>query len=196
MSDPAASGHSKRQLALATLAIHGGQSPDPSTGAVMPPIYATSTYAQSSPGEHQGFEYSRTHNPTRFAYERCVASLEGGTRGYAFASGMAATSTVMELLDAGSHVVAMDDIYGGTFRLFERVRARSAGHRFSFVDLTDPARLREALTPETTWALASSSSSVVEIAARPEAKAKAAEPPSRSATQRSSAQRVGLCERP
>ena len=102
-----------RALALATLAIHGGQSPDPSTGAVMPPIYATSTYAQSSPGEHQGFEYSRTHNPTRFAYERCVASLEGGTRGFAFASGMAASSTVIELLDAGSHVVAMDAIYGG-----------------------------------------------------------------------------------
>ena len=149
MSDPAASGHSKRQLALATLAIHGGQSPDPSTGAVMPPIYATSTYAQSSPGEHQGFEYSRTHNPTRFAYERCVASLEGGSRGYAFASGMAATSTVMELLDAGSHVVAMDDIYGGTFRLFERVRKRTAGLQFGFVDLTDLAAFEAAITPQT-----------------------------------------------
>lgn len=137
------------QFALATLAIHGGQSPDPSTGAVMPPIYATSTYAQASPGEHQGFEYSRTHNPTRFAYERCVAMLEGGSRGFAFASGMAATSTVIELLDAGSHVVAMDDIYGGSFRLFERVRRRTAGLDFSFVDLTDPAALEAAITPKT-----------------------------------------------
>lgn len=133
----------------ATLAIHGGQSPDPTTGAVMPPIYATSTYAQSSPGVHQGFEYSRTHNPTRFAYERCVATLEGGSRGYAFASGMAATSTVIELLDAGSHVVAMDDIYGGSFRLFERVRRRTAGLDFSFVDLTDPAAFEAAITPKT-----------------------------------------------
>ncbi|MDJ1626153.1 cystathionine gamma-synthase [Stenotrophomonas sepilia] len=138
-----------RALALATLAIHGGQSPDPSTGAVMPPIYATSTYAQSSPGEHQGFEYSRTHNPTRFAYERCVASLEGGTRGFAFASGMAASSTVIELLDAGSHVVAMDDIYGGSFRLFERVRRRTAGLDFSFVDLTDLAAFEASITSKT-----------------------------------------------
>ena len=111
--------------ALGTKAIHAGQSPDPSTGAVMPPIYATSTYAQSSPGEHQGFEYSRTHNPTRFAYERCVAGLEGGTRGFAFASGMAATATLLELLDSGDHVIAMDDLYGGSYRLFERVRTRS-----------------------------------------------------------------------
>ena len=140
---------SERSLALATLAIHGGQSPDPSTGAVMPPIYATSTYAQSSPGEHQGFEYSRTHNPTRFAYERCVASLEGGTRGFAFASGMAATSTVIELLDAGSHVVAMDDIYGGSYRLFERVRRRTANLDFSFVDLTDVVAFEAAITPAT-----------------------------------------------
>ena len=139
----------ERSLSLATLAIHGGQSPDPSTGAVMPPIYATSTYAQTSPGVHQGFEYSRTHNPTRFAYERCVAALEGGTRGFAFASGMAATSTVLELLDAGSHVVAMDDIYGGSYRLFERVRRRTAGLDFSFVDLTDPAALEAAITPKT-----------------------------------------------
>lgn len=138
-----------RKLALATLAIHGGQSPDPSTGAVMPPIYATSTYAQSSPGEHQGFEYSRTHNPTRFAYERCVAALEGGSRGYAFASGMAATSTVLELLDSGSHVVAMDDLYGGSYRLFERVRRRSAGLDFSFVDLTDAAAFEAAIRPDT-----------------------------------------------
>ena len=134
---------------LGTLAIHGGQSPDPSTGAVMPPIYATSTYAQSSPGEHQGFEYSRSHNPTRFAYERCVAALEGGTRGYAFASGMAATSTVLELLDSGSHVIAMDDVYGGTYRLFERVRRRSAGLDFSWVDLSDAAAFEAAIRPDT-----------------------------------------------
>lgn len=133
----------------ATLAIHGGQSPDPTTGAVMPPIYATSTYAQSSPGVHQGFEYSRTHNPTRFAYERCVAALEGGSRGFAFASGLAATSTLLELLDSGDHVVAMDDIYGGSYRLFERVRRRSAGLSFSFVDLTDPAAFEAAITPKT-----------------------------------------------
>ena len=139
----------KKNLGLGTLAIHGGQSPDPSTGAVMPPIYATSTYAQSSPGEHQGFEYSRTHNPTRFAYERCVAALEGGSRGFAFASGMAATSTLLELLDSGDHVIAMDDIYGGSYRLFERVRTRSAGLSFSLVDLTDPARFEAAITSKT-----------------------------------------------
>jgi cystathionine gamma-lyase len=134
---------------LGTKAIHAGQSPDPSTGAVMPPIYATSTYAQSSPGVHQGFEYSRTHNPTRFAYERCIAGLEGGSRGFAFASGLAATSTILELLDSGSHVVCMDDVYGGTFRLFERVRRRSAGLDFSFVDLTDPAAFEAAILPNT-----------------------------------------------
>jgi cystathionine gamma-lyase len=134
---------------LGTLAIHGGQAPDPSTGAVMVPIYATSTYAQSSPGVHQGFEYSRTHNPTRFAWERCVAALEGGTRGFAFASGLAATSTLLELLDSGDHVVAMDDLYGGSYRLFERVRRRSAGLDFSFVDLTDPAAFEAAITPKT-----------------------------------------------
>ena len=136
-------------FALGTLAIHGGQSPDPSTGAVMPPIYATSTYAQSSPGVHQGFEYSRTHNPTRFAYERCVAALEGGSRGFAFASGMAATSTVLELLYSGSHVIAMDDLYGGSYRLFERVRKRTAALDFSFVDLTDLAAFEAAIRPET-----------------------------------------------
>ena len=134
---------------LGTRAIHGGQAPDPSTGAVMVPIYATSTYAQSSPGEHQGFEYSRTHNPTRFAWERCVAALEGGTRGFAFASGLAATSTLLELLDSGDHVVAMDDLYGGSYRLFERVRRRSAGLDFSFADLTDPAAFEAAITPKT-----------------------------------------------
>ncbi|MFZ5623775.1 MAG: cystathionine gamma-synthase [Gemmatimonadota bacterium] len=132
-----------------TLSIHAGQSPDPATGAVMTPIYATSTYAQSSPGIHQGFEYSRSHNPTRFAYERCVAALEGGTRGFAFASGLAATSTILELLDTGSHVVAMDDVYGGTYRLFERVRRRSAGLDFGWVDLTDPAAFEAAIRPNT-----------------------------------------------
>jgi cystathionine gamma-lyase len=140
---------SKRDLGLGTLAIHGGQSPDPSTGAVMPPIYATSTYAQSSPGVHQGFEYSRTHNPTRFAYERCVAALEGGSRGFAFASGLAATSTLLELLDSGDHVIAMDDLYGGSYRLFERVRKRSAALEFGFVDLTDPVAFEAAITPKT-----------------------------------------------
>ncbi len=139
----------EQQWGPGTRAIHAGQSPDPSTGAVMPPIYATSTYAQSSPGVHQGFEYSRTHNPTRFAYERCVAGLEGGTRGFAFASGLAATSTILESLDSGSHVVCMDDVYGGTFRLFERVRRRSAGLDFSFVDLTDPAAFEAAIRPDT-----------------------------------------------
>ncbi len=146
MSD---SNSERRELALATLAIHAGQSPDPSTGAVMPPIYATSTYAQSSPGEHQGFEYSRTHNPTRFAYERCVAGLEGGTRGFAFASGMAATATLLELLDSGDHVIAMDDLSGGSYRLFERVRTRSAGLSFSYVDMTDAAAFEAAITPKT-----------------------------------------------
>lgn len=134
---------------LGTLAIHAGQSPDPSTGAVMTPIYATSTYVQSSPGEHQGFEYSRSHNPTRFAYERCVAALEGGSRGFAFASGLAATSTILELLDSGSHVIAMDDVYGGTYRLFERVRRRSAALDFSWVNLADAAGFEAAIRPET-----------------------------------------------
>ena len=148
MTDPRKAGETAG-WGLGTKAIHAGQAPDPSTGAVMPPIYATSTYAQASPGEHQGFEYSRTHNPTRFAYERCVAGLEGGSRGYAFASGMAATATILELLDSGDHVVAMDDLYGGSFRLFERVRRRSAGLDFSFVDLTDPSALEAAITPKT-----------------------------------------------
>jgi cystathionine gamma-lyase len=134
---------------LGTRAIHAGQSPDPSTGAVMMPIYATSTYAQASPGVHQGYEYSRSHNPTRFAYERCVAALEGGKQGYAFASGLAATSTVLDALDSGSHVICMDDVYGGTYRLFERVRRRSAGLDFSFVDLNDMAALEAAVKPST-----------------------------------------------
>ena len=132
-----------------TRAIHAGQQPDPSTGAVMTPIYATSTYVQKSPGVHQGFEYSRSQNPTRFAYERCVADLEGGSRGFAFASGLAAISTVLELLDSGSHVVASDDLYGGTFRLFRRVRQRSAGLQFTFIDMSDPAAIEAALQPNT-----------------------------------------------
>jgi cystathionine gamma-lyase len=135
--------------ALGTRAIHAGQSPDPSTGAVMTPIYATSTYVQKSPGVHQGFEYSRSHNPTRFAWERCIADLEGGSRGYAFASGLAATSTVLDMLDSGSHVICMDDVYGGTYRLFERVRRRSAGLDFSFVDLNDFDALAAAVRPDT-----------------------------------------------
>jgi cystathionine gamma-lyase len=134
---------------LGTRAIHAGQSPDPSTGAVMTPIYATSTYVQSSPGVHQGYEYSRSHNPTRFAYERCVAALESGTHGYAFASGLAATATVLDSLDSGSHVICMDDVYGGTYRLFERVRKRSANLEFSFVDLGDRAALEAAVRPNT-----------------------------------------------
>ena len=134
---------------FSTRAIHAGQEPDPTTGAIMTPIYATSTYVQESPGVHKGYEYSRSQNPTRMAYERCVADLESGTQGYAFASGLAAAATVLDLLDSGDHVVAMDDLYGGSYRLFERVRRRSAGLDFSFVDLADPARLEAALTPKT-----------------------------------------------
>ncbi|HRD67453.1 MAG TPA: PLP-dependent aspartate aminotransferase family protein [Candidatus Competibacter sp.] len=136
-------------LGFATRAVHAGQSPDPTTGAVVTPIYATSTYVQSSPGVHRGFEYSRSQNPTRFAYERCVADLESGDAGFAFASGLAATSTVLELLDSGDHVVALDDIYGGSRRLFEQVRRRSAGLTFSYSDLRDRAALEAALTPKT-----------------------------------------------
>jgi cystathionine gamma-lyase len=139
----------QKNLSLSTRAIHAGQSPDPSTGAIMTPIYQTSTYVQSSPGKHQGFEYSRSQNPTRFAWERCVADLEGGVAGFAFASGMATTATVLELIDSGSHVIAMDDLYGGSYRLFERVRRRSAGLDFSFIDLNDSAALKAALKPNT-----------------------------------------------
>jgi cystathionine gamma-lyase len=143
MKDP------KKKAGFSTRAIHAGQSPDPSTGAVMPPIYAVSTYAQSSPGVHQGFEYSRTQNPTRMAFERCIADLESGTRGFAFASGMATTATLLDLLDSGSHVVAMDDLYGGSFRLFERVRRRSAALEFTFADLSDPKAAAAAIRPNT-----------------------------------------------
>ena len=134
---------------FATRTIHAGQAPDPTTGAIMPPIYATSTYVQESPGVHKGYEYSRTQNPTRMAFERCIADLESGSRGFAFASGMAATGTILELLESGSHVVAMDDLYGGTRRLFSGVRERSAGLRFSFADLADAAAAREAIRSDT-----------------------------------------------
>ena len=132
-----------------TRAIHAGQVPDPTTGAIMPPIYATSTYVQASPGEHKGYEYSRTQNPTRMAYERCVADLESGKHGFAFASGMAATGTILELVDSGSKIVAMDDLYGGTRRLFSNVRERSAGLHFEFVDLSDGATAEAAITDDT-----------------------------------------------
>jgi cystathionine gamma-lyase len=143
------SGKQRSEQGMGTRAIHAGQHPDPSTGAIMTPIYATSTYVQESPGKHKGYEYSRTQNPTRMAYERCVADLEGGVAGFAFASGLAAAATVLDLLDSGSHVIAMDDLYGGTYRLFERVRRRSAGLDFSFVDLNDTAALKAALKPNT-----------------------------------------------
>jgi len=132
-----------------TRVIHGGQRPDPLTGAVMPPIYATSTYVQSSPGVHKGYEYSRTANPTRDALQAAVANLERGSAGFAFASGMAATSTVLELLDSGSHIVAMHDLYGGSYRVLENVRKRSAGLEVSFVDLTSVSALEEAIRPST-----------------------------------------------
>ncbi|MGA0600089.1 trans-sulfuration enzyme family protein [Caulobacter sp. KR2-114] len=137
------------RLAFATRTVHAGQEHDPTTGAVMTPIYATSTYAQASPGVHKGFEYSRSQNPTRFAFERCVADLESGAAGFAYASGLAAAATVLELLDSGDHVIASDDLYGGSFRLFERVRRRSAGLGFSFMDLTDLAAVEAAITPRT-----------------------------------------------
>ena len=134
---------------ISTRVIHAGQTPDPSTGAVMPPIYATSTFVQDSPGVHKGLDYGRSHNPTRWALERCVADLESGSQAFAFASGLAAISTVLELADACSHIIAADDMYGGTYRLFERVRRRSAGHEFTYVDLTRTDALLAALRPET-----------------------------------------------
>jgi cystathionine gamma-lyase len=139
----------KTKAHLATRVIHAGQSPDPSTGAIMPPIYATSTFVQQSPGVHKGLDYGRSHNPTRWALERCLADLEGGAQAFAFASGLAAISTVLEIADSGSHIIAGDDMYGGTFRLFERVRRRSAGLDFSYVDLTNPENLLAALRPNT-----------------------------------------------
>jgi cystathionine gamma-lyase len=139
----------KKQHEFATRAIHVGQEPDPSTGAIMTPIYATSTYVQESPGKHKGYDYARSINPTRLAYEKCIADLEGGTRGFAFASGLAAMSTALDALDSGSHVVVSDDLYGGTFRLFEKVRRRSANLDFSYVDLTDASRFERGIKPNT-----------------------------------------------
>ena len=136
-------------LGFSTRCVHAGQAPDPTTGAVMMPIYATSTFVQESPGVHKGYEYARSQNPTRMAFERCIADLEGGTAGFAFASGLAATATVLECLDAGAHIIAADDLYGGTRRLFTRVRERSAGLTTTYVDLSDPEALEAAIRPET-----------------------------------------------
>ena len=149
MNDRSAKVSVQAQQGFATRAIHAGQEPDPTTGAIMTPIYATSTYVQSSPGVHKGYDYARTGNPTRTALEACVADLESGARGLAFASGLAGMATLLDALDAGAHVVASDDLYGGTYRLFENVRKRSAGLSTSFVDMADPARLRSAIRPET-----------------------------------------------
>jgi cystathionine beta-lyase len=139
----------KTDTDIATRVIHAGQAPDPVTGAVMVPIYATSTYKQKSPGKHQGYDYSRTRNPTREAYEKCVADLESGQHGFAFASGMAAIATVLELLKPGDHIIAGDDLYGGTYRLLENVRKRSAGLQISFVDLSVASNIQQAVRPET-----------------------------------------------
>ena len=139
----------RNQLGMATRGIHAGQHPDPTTGAIMMPIYATSTYVQESPGKHKGYEYSRTHNPTRQAYERCVADLENGTAAYAFSSGLAAVATILDCLPSGSHIIAMDDMYGGTYRLFERVRKISANLQFTYVDLRNIEKLQQAIKPET-----------------------------------------------
>lgn len=139
----------KNSQGFSTRAIHAGQKPDPTTGAVMTPIYATSTYAQESPGVNKGYEYARGKNPTREAFEACIADLEGGTHGFGFGSGMAATSTALELLDAGDHIVTGDDLYGGSWRLFERVRRRTMGLDFAYVDLSDIAAVEAAITPKT-----------------------------------------------
>ena len=137
------------RLAFGTRTIHAGQEPDPSTGAIMMPIYQTSTFVQSSPGVHKGYDYARSKNPTRMAYERCVADLESGQHGYAFASGLAAAASILEILDAGGHIVATDDIYGGCYRLFERVRKRSSGLQITYVDLSDLGALEVAIRPDT-----------------------------------------------
>jgi cystathionine gamma-lyase len=139
----------RNQLAFSTRCIHAGQSPDPTTGAVMMPIYATSTFAQESPGIHKGFEYARSQNPTRMAFERCIADLEGGSVAFAFSSGLAASATVLDMLEHGSHIVASDDLYGGTRRLFERVRRQSAGLDITYVDLGDADAVKAALRPNT-----------------------------------------------
>ncbi len=138
-----------KKLKLDTRVIHGGQTPDLTTGAIMPPIYATSTYVQESPGEHKGFEYSRTQNPTRFAYERCIANLENGKQGFAFGSGMAAIATLIEMLLPGDHVIVMDDVYGGTFRLFQNLRRQNSNIEFSFVDFTDLKNVENAIQKNT-----------------------------------------------
>jgi cystathionine gamma-lyase len=137
------------QLDFATRCVHAGQEPDPTTGAVMMPIYTTSTYVQQSPGVNKGFDYARTKNPTRMAFERCIADLEGGSAAFAFASGLAAISTTLECLDHGAHIVAVDDLYGGTRRLFERVRKRSMGIEVSYLDLADAQALESAIRPST-----------------------------------------------
>ena len=139
----------KNSQGFSTRAIHAGQEPDPTTGAVMTPIYATSTFAQESPGVNKGFEYARGKNPTRMAFEACIADLEGGVQAFGFGSGMAATSTVLELLDAGSHIITGDDLYGGSWRLFERVRRRTMALDFSYLDLTDLAAVEAAITDKT-----------------------------------------------
>src|SRR5437870_1515264 len=139
----------KKQHDIATRVIHAGQSPDPSTGAIMTPIYQTSTYVQQSPGRHKGYDYSRSINPTRSAYERCIANLESGTRGWAFAAGLAAMATALDGLDSGSHILVSDDLYGGTYRLFERVRRRSANLDFTFIDMSDASKVDAAMRPNT-----------------------------------------------
>jgi len=141
--------HSGGKQGFGTRAIHAGQAPDPTTGAIMPPISVSSTYVQESPGKHKGYEYSRTQNPTRFAYERCVADLESGTRAFAFASGLAGAATILDLLEAGAHVIASDDLYGGSYRLLSRVREKSAGLQVSYVDMSEPANIEAALRPQT-----------------------------------------------
>lgn len=137
-----------KELGFSTRAIHAGQQPDPTTGAIMTPVYLTSTYVQESPGVHKGWEYSRTHNPTRKAYENCIANLENGKFGFAFASGCAATTTILSMLKNNDHVIVMDDLYGGTFRLFDKV-LRPLGLRFTFVDLTDSQNFQKAVQPDT-----------------------------------------------
>jgi len=139
----------RNQLDFATRCVHAGQEPDPTTGAIMMPIYTTSTYVQQSPGVHKGYDYARTKNPTRMAFERCIADLEGGTAAFAFASGIAGIATTLDCLDAGSHIIAVDDLYGGSRRLFERVRRRSAGLEFTYLDLTDLAVIEPAIRPNT-----------------------------------------------
>lgn len=136
------------ELGFETRAIHSGQFPDPTTGAIMTPVYLSSTYVQESPGKHRGYEYSRTSNPTRKAFENCIASLEGGRHGFAFASGCAAATVIMHLLKTGDHVIAGDDMYGGSFRLFDKV-IRHFGIEFSYIDLTNPIRFEESIRPNT-----------------------------------------------